>query len=127
MHTVVPFEQERREIETVLASASFSRAPSLAQLLTYICNRYFAGDADQIKEYNIAVEALSRPAEFDQKKDSIVRVEAHRLRRRLREYYATEGASHAIHIVVPSGQYVPRFVPREVELTPEGNSDSFFP
>jgi hypothetical protein len=80
-------------------------------VLTYICAQYFEGTAGQIKEYNIAVEALGRPADFDQRRDSIVRVEAHRLRKRLREYYEADGADHAIRIDIPSGQYAPRFLP----------------
>lgn len=96
----------------VLDSGIFHRAPSLAQLLNYICEKYFEGEANQIKEYNIAVEALHRSSEFDQKKDSIVRVEAHRLRKRLKEYYEGAGADHPIRIEIPSGQYAPRFVPR---------------
>jgi len=57
------------------------------------------------------VEALGRPAHFDQKRDSIVRVEAHRLRKRLREYYDADGADHLIRIDIPPGQYAPRFLP----------------
>src|SRR6195256_3053809 len=105
MPATTKFDQERQELATLLASGIFNRAPVLAQLLTYICKRYFAGEADQIKEYNIAVEALGRPPEFDQKRDSIVRVEAHRLRKRLREFYEAEGATHAVRIEIPSGQY----------------------
>ena len=74
---------ERAELEAVLESGIFHRAPNLASFLRYICERYFEGDASQIKEYSIAVDALGRPSDFDQKKDSIVRVEAHRLRKRL--------------------------------------------
>ncbi|HWC96608.1 MAG TPA: malectin domain-containing carbohydrate-binding protein [Candidatus Sulfopaludibacter sp.] len=75
-----------------------------------MCARYFEGAGEQIKEYNIAVEALGRPAEFDQKRDSIVRVEAHRLRKRLRDYYEAEGAGHPVRIEIPSGQYAPQFL-----------------
>jgi Malectin domain len=105
-------EQEKRELEAVLASGIFTRAPNLAHLLSYICGKHFEGADDQLKEYTIAVEALRRPAEFDPKQDSIVRVEAHRLRKRLREYYEADGAAHAVQIVVPSGQYAPKFVSR---------------
>jgi len=83
----------------------------LAHLLTYLCGKLFAGQAHQIKEYSIGVEALNRGEGFDQETNSIVRVEANRLRRRLAEYYAAEGASHALHITIPVGQYVPRFEP----------------
>ena len=113
MHASAEFRQEKHELDAVLASGIFNRAPNLAMVLTYICAKYFEGTADQIKEYNIAVEALGRPADFDQKRDSIVRVEAHRLRKRLREYYAADGADHAIRIDIPPGQYAPRFLPAQ--------------
>jgi hypothetical protein len=110
MPTLAGFEPEKRELETVLASGIFHRAPNLANLLTYVCTKYFEGAADEIKEYNIAVEALGRSPDFDQKRDSIVRVEAHRLRKRLRAYYESEGAGHQFQIEIPPGQYTPRFV-----------------
>src|ERR1700722_18241363 len=110
MHAAADFAQEKDELQTVLASGIFNRAPNLAHVLSYVCERYFEGEAGQIKEYNIAVEALGRPAAFDQKRDSIVRVEAHRLRKRLREYYEADGAGHSIRIDIPSGQYAPQFV-----------------
>src|SRR6059036_47040 len=113
MPTPADFGQEKQELEAVLASGIFHRAPNLALVLTYVCGKHFEGAADQIKEYNIAVDALGRPADFDQKRDSIVRVEAHRLRKRLRQYYEAAGASHSIQIVIPAGQYVPQFVLQE--------------
>jgi hypothetical protein len=109
----VNHKDERAELERLLSSDIFSRAPSLALLLRYICDRHFEGEHHLIKEYNIAVEALGRPAEFDQKKDSIVRVEAHRLRKRLRDYYQSpQGAEHEIRIELPAGGYTPVFVRR---------------
>ena len=110
MHAAADYRQERHELEAILASGILSRAPNLAHLLTYVCTKYFEGTADQIKEYNIAVDALGRSPHFDQKRDSIVRVEAHRLRKRLREYYEADGREHAIRIEIPPGQYAPRFL-----------------
>ena len=112
MQTAADHAQERHELEAVLASGIFNRAPNLAQLLTYVCSKHFEGCAEQIKEYNIAVDALGRSADFDQKRDSIVRVEAHRLRKRLREYYDADGAAHTLRIEIPPGQYAPRFLPQ---------------
>ncbi len=107
------FAEERNELQAILTSGIFHRAPNLAHVLTYVCEKYFEGAAEQIKEYNIAVEALGRPAGFDQKRDSIVRVEAHRLRKRLRDYYEAEGSSHAVRIEIPPGQYAPHFLRRD--------------
>src|SRR6266446_3854459 len=114
-------EQAKAELNAVLNSGWFAHAPSLAQFLSYVCSKCLEGQANHIKEYNIAVEALGRPADFDQKRDSIVRVEAHRLRKRLRQYYEADGAGHALRIDIPSGQYAPRFLPR---VTPETRSNS---
>ncbi len=94
----------------MLASGLFDRSPNLELLLKYVCEKYFEGAADAIKEYNIAVEALGRRPGFDPKRDSIVRVEAHRLRKRLRGYYEAEGATHPVRIDIPSGQYGPQFI-----------------
>jgi len=103
---------ERAELEAVLASDIFSRSPTVAQMLKYICEQHLAGQGQDVKEYNIAVEAFGRPPDFDQSRDSIVRVEAHRLRKRLQEYYSGAGADHQIQIIVPSGSYIPQFVRR---------------
>jgi hypothetical protein len=111
MDAATPSQLERSEVDLVLQSGVFDKAPRLARFLRYICEKYFDGHADQIKEYSIAIEALGRSSDFDPKKDSIVRVEAHRLRKRLEEYYQGQGASHPIQIVIPNGQYRPHFVP----------------
>ena len=107
----VEVHEQRAELRAVLESKDFVRAPKLANLLSYLCERLFAGEANQIKEYSIGLEVFRRGATFDQDSDSIVRVEANRLRRRLADYYAGEGASHRLQITIPVGQYVPRFLP----------------
>jgi hypothetical protein len=117
-------EAQRAELRSVLESKEFVRAPKLACLLSYLCERLFAGEAHQIKEYSIALEVFHRGENFDQDSDSIVRVEANRLRRRLADYYAGEGAAHRLLITIPVGQYVPRFEPAQrapVAIVP-GNS-----
>lgn len=108
---------QRDELQAVLRSPEFVRAPRLAHLLSYLCEKLFAGEANQIKEYSIALEVFNRAASFDQDSDSIVRVEANRLRKRLAEYYSGDGSSHVLQITIPVGQYVPRFEPRRIETT----------
>jgi len=105
----VELDEQRSELKSVLESAQFVRAPKLAQLLSYLCDKLFSGHAGQIKEYSIGVEVFGRGVSFDQNTDSIVRVEANRLRKRLAEYYGAEGASHRLRITIPVGQYVPEF------------------
>jgi hypothetical protein len=105
----VSADAERAELEAVLASPRFARSPALAHFLSYLCEKKFSGDADRIKEYAIALEVFGRPSSFDQDSDSIVRVQANRLRKRLAEYYGSEGAGHTLQIAIPIGQYVPVF------------------
>ena len=118
-------EAWREELRSVLESRSFRQAPTLSHLLRYLCEKLFAGESSQIKEYSIGVEMFRRGDSFDQETDSIVRVEVNRLRKRLADYYAGEGASHKLQIVIPVGQYVPSFVStvREPEAKPRGSSD----
>jgi Malectin domain len=105
-------EAQRNALATVLASRTFSKNPRLAALLEYLCVRYLHGETDAIKEYNIATDVFGRPADFDQSSDAIVRVEMHRLRKKLKEFYAGEGADQSLEIVIQSGRYLPEFVSR---------------
>lgn len=102
---------ERQALRRVLQSPLFQRAPNLSRILEYICEQYFEGTADKIKEYNIAVEALGRSAAFDPQIDAIVRVDLYLLRKRLSAYYAHAGKRDPMHIVLRSGSYAPQFVP----------------
>jgi hypothetical protein len=81
----------------------------MGKLLEYLCAKYFNAETESIKEYSIAVEVLGRPESFDPAEDAIARVEVHRLRRKLRDYYEGEGAANRLRIVIPSGKYAPIF------------------
>ncbi len=108
-------DQERLEVEALLER--FSRSPRIAGLLSYICRKYFAGELDQLNETQIAVEVFGRPPDFDRSQDAIARVEAHRLRRKLKEFYEGEGKDRPIQIVLPPGSYIPVFQHRNGSLT----------
>jgi hypothetical protein len=101
---------ERTALERVLRSPQFARAPRMAELLSYLCEKKFEGESGSIKEYAVGVDVFGRGADFDQESDSIVRVEANRLRKKLAEYYAGPGAQDPLHINIPLGQYVPDFL-----------------
>lgn len=116
-------DAERAEVELLLSSRKLARANHLGRFLAFVCEKYFEGAASEIKEYSIAVEALGRPPEFDPQVDCIVRVTAHNLRKQLELYYATEGASHAVHVFLPPGHYVPQFVHREDQVSQAGTSE----
>ena len=100
---------ERLELAAVLASPTFARAQRLVKLLDYVCEKHFEGQDTQVCEYSIATEVLGRPADFDPAEDAIARVEIHRLRKKLREYYAAEGSRQSLKIIIPPGMYTPIF------------------
>lgn len=105
------FKEEREELQRVLNHPEIVRSQSLVRFLSYICNKYFDGEADSIREYTIAVDALGRKeSSFDSHIDPIVRVTARSLRKRLWNIYHGEGQSQPLQIVLPLGHYVPQFV-----------------
>jgi hypothetical protein len=112
-------EAERAELEAVLRSRVLQRSPGVLRIAEYISKKYLEGEAEEIKEYNIAVDGLGKPNDFDPRRDSIVRVEAHRLRKKIDEFYRTEGAAHKLRLVIDTGNYVPRFESVEAIADPE--------
>jgi hypothetical protein len=103
-------QTERAELKAVLSSTLFARAPYLSRILKYVCEKHFSNQADTIKEYSIGVEALGRGPDFRPGEDSIVRVQAARLRKHLKRYYETDGASHPLQIGISATGYKPEFV-----------------
>jgi tetratricopeptide (TPR) repeat protein len=93
----------------ILADRRFASAERNARFLRYVVERTLEGKADEIKETVIATEVYGRSSDYDPKTDSIVRVEATRLRAKLRSYYEAEGQAAPVRIHLPSGTYVPRF------------------
>src|SRR5271155_1750652 len=116
LETRVGEANERQELQTILQSGILKKAPNLQSFLEFVAEEHFAGRADTVKEYNIAVRALHRPESFDPESDTIVRVTAHALRKKLEQYYATEGIDHTVHIHLPAGKYVLLFVCRQRDL-----------
>ncbi len=92
------------ELERVLASPDFERADRARAFLRFIVDEALEGRADRLKAFTIA-----RDESFDPQTDTIVRVEAGALRRRLEHYYLTSGRDDPIMIDVPKGRYEPKF------------------
>ncbi|MGE5647679.1 MAG: malectin domain-containing carbohydrate-binding protein [Acidobacteriota bacterium] len=116
-------DQQRAELEEVLSSAIFRKAPNQSRLLRYLCEYHFSGNSEPLKEHQIAVEALGRKTDFDQRENSIVRVEVSRVRKKLRQFYESEGSRHSLRIAIDPGQYIPRFETVEAEaIQPESET-----
>ena len=102
-------EQCEHQVRRVLQSATFRNATTLQQLFQFLAAKTIAGTPEALKEYTIGVEALGRKPDFDPKIDPIVRVQSHRLRLKLKEYYDLEGSHDPILIQIPKGHYQPTF------------------
>lgn len=106
-----PNEQEvRQQLDRILKSELFAKSPQLSRFLKHCVEQTLAGRQDHLKEQLLGTEVFRR-APFDARLDPIVRVEARRLRSKLDEYYAAEGAADPIVISFLRGHYIPRFVP----------------
>ena len=98
----------RAELARILASEVFARSDRLTAFLTYIVDQTLNGHGAALKEQVLAMEVYGKDADFSAAADPIVRVDARRLRDKLREYYAS--APHdPVVISVPKGSYAPVF------------------
>lgn len=108
----------REQTARILASQRFAAAGRLRNFLRFVVEMALEGRSAEVKEYLIAIEVYGRKPDYDPKVDSIVRVEAGRLRSRLREYYDTEGNADPIRVDLPKGSYVPLFRSAELPVSP---------
>jgi hypothetical protein len=99
----------RGQIEKLLSSHALHGSESLCKLLRYLSDHALDHPGAAPKEYQIATEVFGRPNNFDPHLDSTVRVQAGRLRGKLAEYYATEGAEDTILVDFPRGTYALAF------------------
>jgi predicted ATPase len=105
----LPSSSVRSQLRRILDSQTFSNAPSLGRMLEYLVDHAIEGGADEVKQYSIAIEVFGRGETFDPRTDTIVRVQARRLRSRLQAYYETEGGADPIIIKIPVGRYFAAF------------------
>ncbi|MEI9970754.1 MAG: hypothetical protein WDO73_01180 [Ignavibacteriota bacterium] len=115
------------ELRSLLDSREFRQSKGLSKLLRYICGKALVGDPEPITEYTIAMDVLGKPQGFKENKDASVRVEVHRLRKRLAEFYRNEGASHRVRIAIPTGHYTPEFILQEDGAPVEAEMEAAVP
>ena len=99
----------RAELQRILASGIFATADRMKRFLRFVVDETLAGKGDDLNESSLGIEVYDRDETFDPRVDSIVRVDAGRLRSKLREFYESEGASSLIRIEIPKGSYKPLF------------------
>jgi serine/threonine-protein kinase len=105
----LPVTDIRTELDRILRSRVFVHSHRIRRFLQFVVEECLSGRHHRLKEYLIGLEVFTRQDSFDPRVDSIVRVEARRLRAKLDEYYAAEGQDAAIRIQLRKGSYVPAF------------------
>src|SRR5271157_3953901 len=112
-------EQFFQQIDDIIKSHSLRGSESLCKLLQYLAKQAIDHPNAPLKEYQIATEVYGRPADFDPQSDSTIRVQAGRLRLKLAEYYASEGATDPIVVKIPKGSYHLIFEARPIQPQPQ--------
>jgi hypothetical protein len=102
-------DEARAELELILQSPALDRSERLQKFLRYICDLTLNGEGSRINEYLIGCEVFHKGEDYNPGEDSVVRRQAHALRRKLEDYYAKEGRERPIRIELPVGRYVPAF------------------
>jgi TolB-like protein/Tfp pilus assembly protein PilF len=100
-------EAIRQQLDRILGSGPFHQSRRRQRFLEYIVTETLAGRGERLKGYNVALAVFDRPETFDPHLDPIVRIEAARVREKLREYYDADGQSDPIRIELPKGTYTP--------------------
>ena len=95
--------EKRGELHRVLQSRHFAKAKKKSRFLEFICEQTFLGNAEKLNEYLIGVEVYERGPDFDPQEDPIVRVQAHEIRRALRQFYEEDGKDSAYRLDLPPG------------------------
>jgi hypothetical protein len=100
-------------VQRIAASSSFQRSPRLRELLLYTCERAIQNRPEELREQLIGRGVFGRKADYNPAEDNIVRVEMRQLRKRLEEFFVTEGKDEPYIVLIPKGAYLPVFEPRE--------------
>ncbi|HUN62747.1 MAG TPA: hypothetical protein VMU53_12190 [Candidatus Sulfotelmatobacter sp.] len=113
-----------RQVEKLANSTVLHSSESLRKLLRYLARHALEHPGTPLKEYQIATEEFGRPPDFDPAVDSMVRVQAGRLRTKLAEYYATEGQEDSVRVELPKGTYALSFHHRQTNGAPSPTVDT---
>jgi hypothetical protein len=116
-------------VQRIVSSRHFRKAPQLREILVYICQRGLADPAAVIKEHEIGCTVLGRKPDFNPYDDNIVRVQISHLRKKLEEYFTSDGKDEVVQIRIPRGAYVARFEakahsPLSTKIVPPVPADS---
>src|SRR5580698_9535861 len=111
-------EAARKQVDRILASNTLHASDVLRRLLRFLADKTFSGEADDLKEYSVGLDALGKPSTYDPRQDAGVRLQASRLRQKLDEYYRNEGKKDLLIVEMPKGRFKIAWHPRDADLVP---------
>ncbi len=107
----------RRELlQRIAASPAFQKSRRLRDFLIYVGERALTDPDNSVREHEVGVAVFGWTPGQDYSEDTVVRVQASQLRKKLQLYFATEGAGESLRIDIPRGSYMPVFFEREPEV-----------
>lgn len=109
-------EATQVQLERILQNKNLRLSEVQRRLLTYLAEKSLAGEADELKEYAIGIDAFGKPPSYDPRQESVVRMHVARLRQKLAEYYRTDGIDDPILVDLPKGGFKMVFEPRPVRV-----------
>ena len=115
---VLEAEAIRAQVERILQSKHLRLSEGQRRLLSYLVDKSLAGEADELKEYAIGVDAFGKPPSYDPRQESVVRMHVARLRQKLTDYYRNEGTADPIFVDLPKGGFKVTFGARPAPLEP---------
>src|SRR5580704_4386563 len=116
---VLEMEATHSQIQRILQSKAFRTSEVHRSLLIYLAEKSLEGTADGLKEYTVGLDVFSKPASFDPRQESAVRMHVARLRQKLADYYRTEGADDAVIVDLPKGGFKMTFELRPASVDRE--------
>jgi TolB-like protein len=108
----------RTQLQKVLASTAFANAERMRRFLEFVIEHTLSSPNEHLKEMMIGIELYAGHGEFDPRITAVVRVDASRVRTKLREYYMSEGAADPLVIDLPKGSYTPVFREGSIQVDP---------
>src|SRR5580704_2487893 len=118
MTMVVELEANQIQVQRIIQSKAFRTSEVHRNLLNYLAEKSLSGSADGLKEYTVGLDVFAKPASYDPRQESVVRMHVARLRQKLAEYYRTEGVNDAVIIDLPKGGFKVTFETREIVPQP---------
>jgi len=109
VNPIVSVDARKLLVERVAGSRYIVRSARLRDLLVYLCDRVLDDGVDEIHEQEVGNKVFGRPPDYDTASDNIVRVHASTLRKRLEQYFSSEGSEEPVSIELPKGNYAPVF------------------